>query len=195
MLPCMDPGGSPNPNDMQALLAQAAGGDKEALSAVFPMIYDELRRIAAARMQHERPGHTLTPTAVVHELYARIVKTPAVIAEDRVHFMAIAAKLIRQVLVDHARGKDRLKRGGDAAKVPLDTSLLIPERPGCEVVEIDEALARLAKLSPRQASVVELRFFGGLTSEETAAHLGVSLRTVEADWSMARTWLRCELAR
>lgn len=175
------------------LLARAATGDKDAVSALFPMVYDELRRLAAARMRHERAEHTLSPTAMVHELYARMVQSPALIAESRAHFFAIAAKLIRQLLVDHARGRDRIKRGGEMAKIPLDTSVLLPDDRGHEILEIDEALAKLSALSTRQASVVELRFFGGLTSEEVAMHLGVSLRTVEADWSMARTWLKQQL--
>lgn len=179
----------------ETLLERAAAGDKEAVDRLFPMVYDELRELAQSLLRNELPGHTLNATAIVNEGYVRMVKTPVIAAENMAHFYAIAAQVLRRVLVDHARGRDRLKRGGEAERVSLDTSVFLPNVQERDIVEIDEVIVRLEDLHPRQAKIVELKFFGGLTSEQAATVLGVSLRTVEADWSMAKTWLRTTLAR
>lgn len=185
-----DPDAGLGTDPVADLLGRAAAGDKDAVNQLFPLIYDELRRLAESMLRKESPGHTLNATAVAHEGFLRLVKSPGIAAETMTHFFAIAAQVLRRVLIDHARGRDRIKRGGDAQRVSLDTSMLLPNEPGQDITDLEEALQKLESLHQRQAKVVELKFFGGLTSEQIATVLGVSVRTVEADWSMARTWLR-----
>jgi RNA polymerase sigma factor (TIGR02999 family) len=183
--------------DLTALLSGASSGDQEALSALFAIVYDELRQVAAAALRRERPEHTLQPTALVHETFLRLADDSAVWWENRSHFLAIASKVMRRILVEHARGRNALKRGSGEIKRSLDEiDVPTPVVPvDLDLVTLDDALARLAVLDPRQARIVELRFFGGLTVEETAAVIGSSPRTVKRDWQVARAWLRREMAR
>lgn len=160
----------------------------------FPLVYDELRRLARRQLRREADGHTLSTTALVHEAYLRLAHQTQGRWHDRAHFLAIAATAMRRILVDHARRHHAAKRGGAARRVPLESldALAIDERAEI-LVALDAALAHLASLDPRQARVVECRFFGGLTEEETAEALGIGLRTVKRDWAKARSWLYQEL--
>jgi RNA polymerase sigma factor (TIGR02999 family) len=158
-----------------------------------PLIYSRLRRIAGSHFKSEKPGHTLQPTALVHELYLRIVKPGTGPWADREHFFAIAARAMRQILVEHARARAAQKRPSSLERIDLDKALAYaPEKPA-EVLALDEALTKLERLEPRKGRVVELRFFGGLSITETATVLGVSPGTVKADWNLAKAWLRREL--
>ncbi len=160
---------------------------------MIPLVYAELRRLAASYMRRERVDHTLQPTALVHEAYLKLVEQRSVDWQSRAHFFGIAAQVMRRILVDHARGYLRDKRGGGQKPVPIDEALVFAPEQSMELVKIDEALERLTKLDPRQGKIVELRFFGGLTVEQTADLLGISEKTVKRDWSMAKAWLRGEL--
>ena len=164
------------------------GGPLAGLTAV---VYDQLRHLAAAYLQRERQGHSLQPTALVHEAFLRLVDVNSLQVKDRQHFFALAATMMRRVLVEHARTRNAAKRGGGQHRITLTG--LPAEDAALEVVALDEALTRLAALDPRQAKIVELRFFGGLTVDEVADSLGVSKRTVEGDWTLARAWLHREL--
>ena len=167
--------------------------EKEALDKLMPAVYDELRRQAARYLRRERAGHTLQTTALIHEAYVRLVDQRNVQWQNRAHFFGIAAQMMRRILVDHARTKKRAKRGGSDVKVSLaDATILVNER-DLDVVALDEALTRLAKIDEQQSRVVELRFFSGLTVEETAEVMGISPATVKRDWSMAKAWLHREL--
>lgn len=174
-------------------LSRAAEGDPEALEQLLPVVYAELRRIAAAFLRSERPGHTLQPTALVHEAFLRLAggKTPA--ARSRAQFVGLAARTMRHILVDHARRRKALKRGGGASALTLDLSGLTDATQAVEVEELDRVLAALARVSERQARVVELRYFGGFSIEETGEALGISPMTVKRDWAFARAWLYREL--
>jgi RNA polymerase sigma factor (TIGR02999 family) len=180
-----------NPRDgVTDLLARAGAGDRAALDAVLPLVYGELRRLAERQMRRADPGHTLSPTGLVHEAFLRLVRDGGAAWDDRAHFFALAAGAMRHILVDHARRHAAGKRGGAAIRVPLDDVDGLPaEGRAALVVALDESLARLAALDARQARVVECRFFGGFTEEETAEALGVGLRTVKRDWAKARAWL------
>jgi len=157
------------------------------------MVYAELRRLAASYMRKERCDHTLQATALVHEAYLKLIEQRSVNWQSRAHFFGIAAQIMRRILVDHARGHLRDKRGGGQQEVPLDEAIIFaPEQSG-ELINLDEALNRLATLDPRQAKIVELRFFGGLNVDETAEVLGISPKTVKRDWSVAKAWLHGEL--
>jgi RNA polymerase sigma factor (TIGR02999 family) len=182
------------PQSVTELLALAAAGDRPALDRAFPLVYDELRRLARRQLRREAEGHTLGSVALVHEAYLRLVDQTRGQWRDRAHFLAIAATAMRRILVDHARRHRALRRGGGARRVPLESldALAAEERAGL-LVELDEALSRLAALDERQARVVECRFFGGLTEEETAEALGIGLRTAKRDWAKARSWLYGEL--
>jgi RNA polymerase sigma factor (TIGR02999 family) len=184
-------------SDLTALLSGASSGDQDALSALFSIVYDELRQVAAAALRRERPEHTLQPTALVHETFLRLADDSAVWWQNRTHFLAIASKVMRRILVEHARGRNAQKRGSGEVKRSLDDiDVAMPSVAGdVDLVALDEALARLAALDARQARIVELRFFGGLTVEETATVIGSSPRTVKRDWQVARAWLRREMAR
>ncbi len=161
---------------------------------LYAAVYDELRRLAGRLMRAERAGHTLEPTALVHEAYIRLVDQTRVEWENRAHFFAIAARVMRRILIDHARRKARLKRGGGEQRVTWDEALGITRDPSYEVIALDSALTRLSKLDRRMERVVELRIFGGMTLKEIAHALGVSKRTIDDDWMVAKQWLTHELA-
>ena len=177
------------------LLEQARSGDKDALAKAFPLIYDELRRVAKRQLQREPDGHTLTPTALVHEAYMRLVEHHARMQwAGRGHFMAVAATAMRRILVEHARGHRSLKRGGGLQRVSLDVVELGTDERADLLIAVDDALTRLKEIDGRQAQVVECRFFGGMTEEETAEALGIGLRTAKRDWAKAKIWLHKEIA-
>ena len=180
------------PTELTLLLHQLRSGSSEVESRLFELIYGELRRIAAVRMQAERPSHTLSPTALVHEAYLRISGAEETY-EDRNHFLAIAAKAMRNILVDHARARHAEKRGGAADCIALGGLDVAAPQTDEELLGLDDALDRLAQVNPRQARVVELRYFAGLTEAEVASVLGVTRRTVNRDWSMAKAWLYGQL--
>lgn len=177
------------------LLAAWRGGDESALERLVPVVERELRRLAGHYMRRERDGHTLQTTALINEVYLRLVDGPHISWESRAHFYGIAAKLMREVLVDYARSRRRLKRGGDAAQVSLSEAAVLTEEKSAELVALHEALNKLAAIDPRKSRVVELRYFVGLSAEEVAEVLKVSVATVMRDWSMARSWLRKEVGR
>jgi RNA polymerase sigma-70 factor (ECF subfamily) len=175
-------------HEVTALLMDWSAGDESAYDKLVPLVYDELHRLAHRHMNRERKGHTLQTTALVDEAYLRLVDQ-RVPWQNRSHFFAIAARLMRRILVDHARSHAYAKRGGGAEHVSLDDALEMSEERAAELVALDEALDALARLDPRKARVVELRFFGGLEIEETARVLNVSPNTVKRDWRTARAWL------
>jgi RNA polymerase sigma factor (TIGR02999 family) len=182
--------------DVTQLLVRWSEGDAGALERLLPLVYGELRRIASNQLRHERPDHTLAPTALVHELYFRLVDQSRTSWQNRAHFFGLAAQLMRRILVDHARAQQAEKRGGSITRISLDEMLAEDAEPSGEdagaaadVLAIDDALERLAALDPDQARIVELRFFGGLTVEETASVLKRSPRTVKREWRLARAWL------
>ncbi len=173
-----------------------AGPDDPAVAAhLYEVVYEEMRRIAGRMMRGERPGHTLQPTALVHEVYIRLVDQTRVEWQNRAHFYAVAARIMRRILVDHARRRARLKRGGGEERVTWDEALGLGRDPSHETLALDRALTRLSELDPRMERVVELRVFGSLTVREVAHALGVSMRTVDNDWLVAKQWLTRELAR
>ena len=179
----------PSPGDITELLIQLRKGNPDAEAKLVPLVYKHLHRLAEHYMKHERPDHTLQPTALVNEAYVRLVAQRKGEWRDRAHFFGVAARLMRQILVDHARARHAGKRGGLAEKLPLDQAFeFSPQRSG-ELVKLDDALQSLEQLDPRQGRIVELRFFGGLSVEETAEVLGISPRAVKRDWSVARAWL------
>ncbi len=181
------------PGEVTELLVRVREGDQEALERVFPIVYDELRRVAGYQLQGERAGHTLQPTALVNEAYLKLVGSPGADWRDRAHFVAIAARAMRQVLVDHARRRDAFKRGGDRQQTTLSGVPLGVDLNSDELLALDEALDRLDALDSRLRQVVEYKFFGGLTDKETAELLGVTPRTAQRDWVKARAWLYREL--
>ena len=183
---------SPSTSEVSRLLSAWRQGDRGALDRLLPLVYDELRRLAAGQMRGERADHTLQTTALVHEAYLRLCGSD-VAWEGRVHFLAVAAQVMRRVLVDHARGRDRAKRGGGAAPITLEEALAVaPERPP-DLVALDEAIARLSALDERKARAIELHYFGGLTYAEMAQSLGVSPATVDRELRLAKAWLYREL--
>jgi RNA polymerase sigma factor (TIGR02999 family) len=184
---------SHNPPDVTRLLAEWAGGDEGALERLMPLVYQELRRIADRALGRERQGHTLQATALVHEAYLRLVQQHSAQFQNRAHFFAIASQVVRRILVDHARRRASIKRGAGEAPVILDMDVA-DDAPSVDALALDVALERLASLDPQQARIVEMRFFGGLTVEETADVLKISPRTVKREWSMARAWLRRALS-
>jgi RNA polymerase sigma factor (TIGR02999 family) len=186
---------APAGSDVTGLLRAWGQGDEQALERLVPLVYQELHRIAVRYMARERPDHTLQATALVNEAYVRLVDAKGVSWQDRAHFFAISARTMRHILVDFARSRRYKKRGGGADPVSLDESLVIQGRPGTDLVALDDALNSLAAMDPRRSRVVELRFFGGLTVEETAEVLKVSPETVMRDWKLAKAWLLRELNR
>ncbi|MEW6209796.1 MAG: sigma-70 family RNA polymerase sigma factor [Acidobacteriota bacterium] len=184
----------PSTNDVTQLLLAWNSGDEAALDQLMPLVYDELRRAAKRYMRRERADHTLQTTALVNEVYMRLIDADKVRWQNRAHFFAISAQLMRRILVDFARRRRGLKRGGEAEQVSLDEALMVADQ-RVDLVALDDALKSLAALAPRQSQVVELRFFGGLSEEEIAEALKVSPRTVRNDWSMARVWLLRELSK
>lgn len=180
---------SQSPGDVTQLLLKWRSGEEAALGQLIPLVYDELRRLARACMRREHAGNTMQTGALVHEAYLRLVKADQVDWHDRAHFFAVAAQVMRRVLVEEARRRNRLKRGGKQTRVELDQALTAPVERKIELLALDEALDWLSQFAPRKRQVVELRFFGGLSIEETAAVLGVSTDTVKGDWNTARLWL------
>jgi RNA polymerase sigma factor (TIGR02999 family) len=182
------------PQAVTALLVRWRAGDQAALQDLIPLVYEELREIARRHLLGERPGHTLQSAALVHEAYLRLVDQRPFDTHDRAHFLAVASRIMRQVLVDHARHHGAVKRGADQ-RVELDASLVLPQAPQVEMVALDDALTALARLDERQAKIVELRFFGGLAIEEIADVLGSSRSTVKREWNVAKAWLAREMER
>ncbi len=176
-------------NQVTQLLARWSDGDRTAREALIPLVYDELRRIARSALSRQRPDHTLESTALVHEAYMRLVGRTSVRFESRTHFFAVASHLMRRILVDHARKHNAAKRGGTNVTLVLDDSVDVPDKREINLSALDEALTALAKLDERQASIVEMRFFGGLSIDETSQVLAISPATVKREWMTARSWL------
>jgi len=182
------------PSGVTELLRRWNSGDREAMDRLMPIVYDELRRLAAGYLKGERPGHTLQPTALVHEAYLRLVRQDRVEWQNRAHFFGIAASMMRRVLVDHARRRQAEKRDAGGFRLTLQLGEAFEAARDPELLELDQALGRLERLDADQARVVELRFFGGLTVEETAVVLGISTATVKREWRTAKAFLRDEMA-
>jgi RNA polymerase sigma-70 factor, ECF subfamily len=185
----------PTKHKVTCLLSELSSGNQAVLSEIVPLLYDELRRLAASYLRRERQGHTLQPTALVHEAYLRLAEQEHVNWRNRGHFIGIAAQLMRRVLVDHARSHKAVKRGGPLPKLSLDEAMVYSRENAGEIIILDEALSRLAQIDKRQARIVELRVFGGLSVDETAEMLEVSPATVKRDWSMAKAWLAREIRK
>jgi len=182
------------PREVTQLLLAWNDGDERALEKLVPLVYEELRRLARRRMRLERPDHTLQTTALINEAYVRLVDVHNVHWQNRAHFFALCARLMRRILVDYARGRRYAKRGGGAQPISLDQSVPVAPERSPDLVAVDDALHALAEVDARKAQVVELRFFGGLTAEETAEVLKVSPETVRRDWKLAKVWLLRELS-
>ncbi len=182
-------------HDITQLLVRASAGEQRAVDVLLPVVYDELRRIAERCLRRERPDHTLQTTALVHEAYMKLVDQRQAQWQNRAHFYAIAAQAMRRILVNHAKGVNRVKRGGKRGRVPLDESVAVTPEPDIDLVALDEALSRLAELDSRKSKLVELRFFGGMSIEETAEVLGIAPATVKRDWNFAKAWLFRELSK
>ncbi len=187
--------GQNSTNEITKLLRDWQGGDRAALDALVPVVYKELRRLAHCELRKERPDHILQSTALVHEAYFRLVGQNVPQWQSRTHFFAIAAQLMRQILVDYARRRRASKRGSGAFMLTLDDAVALPQRKDVDIVAVDEALNTLAELDPRQSRVVELRFFAGLSLEETSEAMGIATATVQRDWTVARAWLYREISR
>ena len=172
------------------LLVAWSSGDEAALQELMPLVYDELRKLAHHYIRRERPGHTLQTSGLVNEAYLRLVDQTKIQWQSRKHFYGIAARLMRQILVDYARKQSYAKRGGDAQRVELDEKLIISRDRAADIVDLDDALKKLAEIDPRQSQIVELRFFGGLSVEETAEVLSISVSTLMRDWVVAKSWLK-----
>jgi len=183
----------PSPGAVTQMLAKVGAGNQAAFDELFPLVYSELRRIAAREMRHEKPGRTLQTTALVHETYLRLLKDASLSFESRAHFLGIAARAMREILIEHARARSARKRGGGAVRLTLDDARLPMAAASIDVLALDEALQRLARLDERHARVVELRYFGGMSIEETAVALNLSPATVKRAWTLARAWLFREL--
>jgi RNA polymerase sigma factor (TIGR02999 family) len=182
------------PKDVTQLLVDWSGGDERAMDQLLPLVYDELRRLANHYLAQERPDHTLQPTALVHEAYLRLVETRNRDFRSRAYFFGVASKLMRRVLVDHARKHGAAIRGGGLTNISLDEAVDLPDGRELDLVALDEALNTLAAIDPRQSRMVELKFFGGLSVDEMAEVLGISAATIKRDWVWARTWLYRELS-
>lgn len=184
------------PHEITRMLREWSNGNRDALERLMPLVYDELHRQAARFLRRENPNHTLQTTALIHEAYIKLIDQQEPNFNSRTHFYAISANIMRRILVDHGRAKHREKRGGMAKTVQLDEeTIIIPSEQTVDLVALDEALDRLAGYDVQQANVVELRYFGGLTLEETAEALKVSRTTVATDWAMAKAWLHRELSK
>ena len=178
---------------MSELVQRSAAGDAGATDELFSALYGEMRKLAAQALRSERPAHTLQPTALVHEAYLRLCSNRMLEANDRAHFLAIAARVMRHVLVDHARSRNAAKRGAGTLVVAIDEALLVAARQDVDLVRVGDAMARLERDDPTLARIVDLRYFGGFTVEEVAEELGLSRATVEREWTAARVWLRKEV--
>ncbi len=183
------------PGEVTLLLAELQKGNKKAEEKLIPLVYGELRRLAAHYLRGERQGHTLQPTALVHEAYLRLTQMQDVNWQNRSHFFALAAQLMRRILVDHARANRAKKRGGSNEALSLDDAIVFSGPRSEQLIELDDALNRLAQRDSRQSRIVELRFFGGLSEEETGVLLGISTRTVKRDWRIAKAWLYQEMTQ
>jgi RNA polymerase sigma factor (TIGR02999 family) len=181
------------PHDVTRLLREWADGTESALEALTPLVYAELRRLAASYLRHEKSGHTLQPTALVHEAFVRLLDHTAPECRNRVQFYGIAAHLMRQILTDHWRARHTLKRGGEIGRLSFDEELVVSPERETDLLALDDALERLTAIDPRKGRVVELRFFGGLSVEETAEVLRIAEKTVRRDWQYAKSWLLREL--
>jgi RNA polymerase sigma factor (TIGR02999 family) len=179
--------------DVTTLLIDWSNGDRSALDRLMPLVYDQLRRMAARYMHQENPGHTLQSTALVHEAYFKLIDQDRVQWRNRAQFFGVAAQMIRRILVDHARTAKAQKRGGPAQKLSLDEAMDAPEMRELDLIALDDALVTLAEIDPQQSRVIEMRFFAGLTVEETAEALDISPATVKRDWVTAKAWLFREL--
>ena len=177
------------------LLRRLSEGDQDALAELMPLMYDELHSLASSYLRRERQDHTLQTTALVHEAYLRLVNQKDAQWNERGHFLAVAAQIMRRILVDHARRHKSDKRGGPIAKLPLEEALVVAEGQFEDIMMLDDLLIRLARIDPHEAQIVELRFFAGLSVEETAAAMGISSTTVKREWSVARKWLAREMGR
>ncbi len=184
----------PSPQEVTGLLQDWCNGDQAALEKLIPLVYAELHRLAKRYMRRENAGHTLQTSALVNEAYLRLIEAHGVHWQNRSHFFAVSAQIMRRILVDFARARWNLKRGGGARQVSLDEGLVVSPERGADLLALDEALEKLAVLNARQSRVVELRYFGGLNEEEVAEVIKVSPRTVRNDWSLARAWLYRELS-
>jgi len=182
-----------DPGEVTQLLFELKGGNRQAEERLIPLVYRELRRIASARLRLEDPHHSIQPTALVHDAYLRLTRLQKIDWQGRSHFFAVSATLMRRILVDHARAKQAAKRGDGLGEVALPDSLFPSPQRSPEILALDEALDRLAKLDQRQSKIVELRFFAGMNEEETGHVLGISSRTVKRDWRAAKAWLYAEL--
>src|SRR5258705_4510396 len=185
----------PSPPNVTELLRNWGDGDQQAQEKLFQVVYNEWHRQAARYLRNEQPGITLQTTDLIHEAYLRLISQQHVEWQSRLHFFAIAAKIMRRILVDHVRGRQAAKRGGSDIRLPLEDAMVVHPGQDLDLVALDEALTRLAALDPQQSQIVELRFFSGLSVEETAKVLDVSERTVKRDWNVAKAWLRRELSR
>jgi len=183
----------PVPNDSGQLLADWANGDQTALEKLLPLVSAELHRLAHYYMSREHAGHTLQTTALVNEAYMRLANQKQTRWQNRAHFLAIAAQLMRRILVDHARGLQAAKRGGGIARVPLDEATILSDEPAVDLIALDNAMVKLNEFDSRKSQIVEYRYFGGLTVEETAEVLKVSTVTVMRDWGLAKAWLHREI--
>ena len=185
---------APPPQDVTQLLIAWSDGDQAARDQLMSVVYEELHRVARRYMRRESPGHTLQTSALVNEAFLRLVDQSHVQWQNRAHFFAIAAQMMRRILVDYARSRSYAKRGGGARALSLDEGLIVSDERNAEVVAVHEALEEMAKFDARKAQVVELRFFGGLSIDETAEVLGVSTATIRSDWTTAKAWLRREIS-
>jgi RNA polymerase sigma factor (TIGR02999 family) len=181
--------------EVTQLLVDWSNGNQEALAKLMPLVYDELRRLAAGYLSRERPDHTLQATALVHEAYLRLIDQKRMRWQNRAHFIAIAAQFMRRILVDHARSHHYAKRGGGKPKLSLDEAVGLSKQTDLDLVALDDALNGLAEIDPQQSRIVELRFFGGLTVEETAEAMNLSVAKVKREWSTAKAWLLRELSQ
>jgi RNA polymerase sigma factor (TIGR02999 family) len=182
------------PQEVTQLLVDWGNGNQAALDRLMPVVYTELRQLAHQYMRRERPGHTMQTTALIHEAYLRLVDQNQVRWQHQAHFFGIAARLMRQILIEHARSHTRAKRGGGVGTISLDEAAIVSQARATELLALDDALERLATIDPRKSQVVELRFFGGLSVEEAAQVLNIAPNTVLRDWRMAKAWLRREIS-
>lgn len=184
-----------SPQEITQLLVEIRKGNRAAESKLMPLVYQELRKLARRYMRLERRDHTLQTTALVHEAYVRLVDQRHVSWQNRAHFFAVAAQIMRRILVDHARAHQAAKRGGTDRGISLDDTMVFTEEKASDILVLDEALTRLSERDRRQCRIVELRFFGGLTEEEAAEALGISVRTVKRDWRIAKAWLYHQVSK
>jgi RNA polymerase sigma factor (TIGR02999 family) len=190
--------GPASPKQVSELLLNWGNGDRGALEAILPLVYEELRQLARYQLHQQRPNHTLQSTALVHEVYLRLADQKSLRIENRAHFLGVAAQLMRWILVDYERSRRAAKRGSGVALLTLDPSIALPSSPkgtDVDLLALDEALDRLARLDAQQSQIIELRYFGGLSIEDTAEFLGVSSATVKRAWTSARAWLLREMSR